>query len=122
MNKPIVLIVDDQANLRKLLRLSLCQEYDVIEAEDGAGALKLVREHRPQVVILDVMMPGEFDGIEVCRQIKKDPALAHTGVVMVTARGQASDIESGMAVGADAYFPKPFSPLKLLAFLREHYR
>ena len=86
MNKPIVLIVDDQANLRKLLRLSLCQEYDVLEAEDGAGALKLVREQRPQVVILDVMMPGEFDGIEVCRQIKKDPALAHTGVVMVTAR------------------------------------
>ncbi len=122
MNKPIVLIVDDQANLRKLLRLSLCQEYDVIEAEDGVGALKLVREHRPQVVILDVMMPGEFDGIEVCRQIKKDPALANTGVVMVTARGQASDIESGMAVVADAYFPKPFSPLKLLAFLREHYR
>ncbi len=121
MNKPIVLIVDDQANLRKLLRLSLCQEYDVIEAEDGAGALKLVREHRPQVVILDVMMPGEFDGIEVCRQIKKDPALANTGVVMVTARGQARDIEGGRAGGVDAYFRKPLVRLKLWPFLRGRY-
>lgn len=78
----------------------------------------VVRELAPDVVPLDVMMPGELDGLQVCRHIKGHPALRHVRVVLLSARGQARDLELGREAGADAYLVKPFSPLQLIATLQ----
>lgn len=110
-----LLIVDDQADIRKLIRMTLEFEgYTLIEAQDGAEALRLAGSSKPELMLLDVMMPGEFDGFQVCEQVKRDPALAGTRIVMLTARGQQSDLERGRKAGADAYLTKPFSPLELI--------
>jgi len=113
--KGTLLIVDDQADIRKLIRMTLEFEgYTLIEAQDGAEALRMANSSKPALMLLDVMMPGEFDGFQVCEQIKTDPALAGTRIVMLTARGQQSDRERGRKAGADAYLTKPFSPLELI--------
>src|SRR3974390_683831 len=110
-----LLIVDDQADIRKLIRMTLEFEgYTLIEAQDGAEALRLANSSKPALMLLDVMMPGELDGFQVCEQIKKDPALADTRIVMLTARGQQSDLERGRKAGADAYLTKTLSPLELI--------
>jgi DNA-binding response OmpR family regulator len=93
--------------------------FDVFEAEDGMAGLEIARRQKPDLVVLDVMMPGELDGLKVLDAIKADPALLHTRVIMVTARGQSRDYEDGMQRGADAYFIKPFSPLQLVAAIRQ---
>lgn len=115
---PSVLIVDDHADIRRLLSITLGKSYDIIEAEDGATALEAVRRHRPAVAFLDVMMPGELDGLQVLAAIKADPQTRATLVAMVTARGQAADSEDARKLGADAYFIKPFSPLQLVGWIR----
>jgi CheY-like chemotaxis protein len=110
-----ILIVDDQPDIRRLVRMTLeLTDCELHEAVDGAGAWVAVRELQPDLVLLDVMMPGTLDGYEVCARIKQDPVLARTRVVLLTARGQAGDIEAGRAVGADGYLIKPFSPLELI--------
>lgn len=109
-----LLIVDDQSDIRKLLRITLGRRYELVEAEDAASAWEIIRHERPRGVILDVMMPGEMDGYQLCAKIREDQALKSTYVALVTARGQASDVERGKAVGADDYFIKPYSPLELL--------
>lgn len=114
-----ILIVDDQVEILRLLSITLRREYEVIEAGDGASALAMLQLHRPSLVLLDVMMPGEPDGLEVLDRIKADPQLRHIPVAMLTARGQAADHEAARARGADAYFTKPFSPLSVLTWIRE---
>jgi DNA-binding response OmpR family regulator len=110
-----LLIVDDQPELRKMLRLALGYgKYQLLEAGDGVTALAIARAEKPDVVLLDVMMPGELDGFAVCQAIKSDPELRETFIIMLTARGQATDYASGDAAGADAYMIKPFSPTKLI--------
>lgn len=110
-----ILIVEDQADIRKLIRLTLSSSHwDVFEAASGEEGLQQVRDLRPDLVLLDVMMPGLIDGFEVCERLKKDPEFASTPIVLLTAHGQASDIERGKLVGADGYLTKPFSPLKLV--------
>lgn len=110
-----VLIIEDQADIRKLLRMTLeFADYEIHEASDGHFGLHLARATKPDIVLLDVMMPGELDGLHVCRQIKSDPELRHVKVVMLTARGQDRDCEAGMLAGADEYLVKPFSPLRLI--------
>jgi two-component system, OmpR family, phosphate regulon response regulator PhoB len=110
-----LLIVEDQPDIRKLIRMTLEFEgYDLLEAENGADGLRLAQTARPLIMLLDVMMPGELDGYQVCERVKKDPELAGTKVVLLTARGQAADLETGRRVGADAYLVKPFSPLELI--------
>ncbi len=74
----------------------------------------MARAVKPHLMLLDVMMPGLLDGYQVCKRIKQDPNLRHIKVIMLTARGQASDLEMGEAAGADAYLVKPFSPLELI--------
>lgn len=113
--KPRVLITDDQPDIRKLVRMTLDMgDVEVYEAETAAGALEVIARVNPDVVLMDIMMPGEFDGLEACRRIKQDPERAGTVVIMLTARGQQADLDAGKAVGADAYLVKPFSPLELL--------
>jgi CheY-like chemotaxis protein len=113
--KKTLLVVEDQADIRKLITMTLdFGDYDLHEAEDGMRGLHLARGLRPSLVLLDVMMPGELDGYQVCSRIKEDPSLVHTRVILLTARGQQSDLAAGKAAGADAYITKPFSPLELI--------
>jgi CheY-like chemotaxis protein len=114
-----ILLVDDHSDIRRLVRITLGKNFEVFEAEDGVTALDIARRHKPDLVVLDVMMPGEMDGLQVLDAIKADPQLAATRVIMVTARGQASDFDDGMARGADGYFIKPFSPLQLVSAIKE---
>ncbi len=113
-----ILIVDDQPVIRRLLSVTLGSEYEILEAEDGLGALEAIRRHHPKVVLLDVMMPGAMDGLQVLDAIKGDPLTQDILVAMVTARGQAADGDDARQRGADAYFVKPFSPHQVLAWVR----
>lgn len=113
--KQKLLIVDDHDELRELLKMTLeYSHFELLEATDGQQALELVEQHQPDVLILDIMMPGELDGIEVCQRIKANPKTAHIRVVLLSAKGQTDDIRTGGEAGADAYFVKPFSPMSLL--------
>ncbi len=113
-----VLIVDDQADMRRLIRLSLaCEPYQVHEAADGTDALRQALALQPDLVLLDVSMPGELDGLQVCARLRGLPALQATRVVLLTARGQAQDRDAGRQAGADAYLVKPVSPLQLIETL-----
>jgi two-component system, OmpR family, phosphate regulon response regulator PhoB len=110
-----LLIVDDVGELRKLLRLTLGYGiYQIHEAKSGAEALAMAQSIVPDVVILDVMMPGPVNGLQVCEAIKGDPKLASVYVVILSARGQQTDIEAGRRAGADAYLVKPFRPGELI--------
>ena len=115
-----ILIVDDHSDIRRLLSITLGKEFQIMEAEDGTSALEIIRHHHPDAVLLDVMMPGELDGLQVLDAIKADPATRNTLVAMVTARGQAADHDDARKRGADAYFIKPFSPLQVVAWVRNH--
>lgn len=109
-----VLIVDDDPLIRRVVRAVLEDSaYVLDEAASGAEALRVAARRPPDVVLLDVMMPG-IDGFEVLTRIRKDPHLNRAVVVMLTARDTAADRERGKECGADAYFTKPFSPLQLL--------
>ena len=110
-----ILIVDDQPDLRRLIRLTLQPaRFEVSEAATGLEALERARASVPDVVLLDVMMPGDLNGFAVCRAIKTDPAFARTLVILLTARGQQADLEQGAEAGADGHLIKPFSPTQLL--------
>ena len=110
-----ILIVEDHADIRRLIRMTLeFEDYEIHEAADGAFGLRMASAVGPDLVLLDVMMPGELDGLQVCQRIKSDPRLAHIKVVLLTARGQARDREAGQQSGADDYLVKPFSPLQLI--------
>lgn len=114
------LIVDDHADIRRLIRLTLeVEDAHVLEAGDAqSGWESALREH-PDVVLLDVMMPGDSNGLDLCLALKIDPALAGTKVVMLSARGGSADREAGARAGADAYLVKPFSPMELLSVVDE---
>ncbi len=114
-----ILIVDDHSDIRHLIRLLLERSFQIIEAENGADAMEMVRRERPDVLVLDIMMPGEVDGLQVLTAIKSHPETKSTHVIMVTARGQAADFEYAKSLGADGYFVKPFSPLALASHIRK---
>jgi DNA-binding response OmpR family regulator len=110
-----ILIVEDQPDICKLIRMTLeFGDFEIHEANDGETGLNMARAIKPHVMLLDVMMPGLLDGYQVCTRIKQDPELKQIQVVMLTARGQATDLAAGEAAGADAYLVKPFSPLELI--------
>jgi two-component system, OmpR family, phosphate regulon response regulator PhoB len=110
-----VLIVEDQADIRKLIRMTLeFENYEIHEAADGSFGLRMAQAIKPDILLLDVMMPGEIDGLQVCQRIKSDPEMAGSKVVLLTARGQQKDREAGEQAGADEYLVKPFSPLQLI--------
>lgn len=113
-----VLIVDDHADIRRLLSVTLGREFIVREAEDGRAAMAQLAQQVPDLILLDVMMPGEMDGLQVLQAIKKNPSTQHVPVGMVTARGQVADSDEARRLGADAYFIKPFSPLQVMTWVR----
>lgn len=113
-----ILIVEDHKDIRKLLRMTLeFEDVAVLEACNGDVAWALARDWEPDVVLLDVMMPGVLNGFDVCKLIKSDADLRNTRVVMLTARGGAEDQERARACGADDYLVKPFSTLQILKML-----
>jgi two-component system phosphate regulon response regulator PhoB len=114
-----VLIADDQANMRQLVRLTLeTGRFQIFEAPDGVAALEVARREQPDLVFLDWTMPG-LPGVEVCRALRDDPAHDRMRIVMLTARSQTADREAARAVGADDYITKPFSPIELLEKVRD---
>ena len=113
MNK--VLVVDDQADIRRLINWSLeVLDVEIHEAINGETALRMVRTVKPALLIVDVMMPGDIDGLEVCRRIKAEAGQTAPRIILLSARGQVTDVELGLAAGADAYLVKPFSPQRLV--------
>jgi signal transduction histidine kinase len=118
---PLVLIVDDNADLVAFLRRQLSAQYRVETAKDGVRGLELARKTRPSLIVLDVMMP-RMDGYEVCRQLKKDAGLAAIPVILVTAKAGSEAIVEGLEIGADDYVTKPFSTEELEARIAAHLR
>jgi CheY-like chemotaxis protein len=116
-----ILIVDDQLEVRELVQVTLeIGDYQILAAENGQQALEVAQAERPDIILLDIMMPGSnVDGLEVCRRIKNDPVMNGTTIVMLSAKGQESDIEAGRQAGADDYFTKPFSPIALIEKVEE---
>jgi two-component system, OmpR family, alkaline phosphatase synthesis response regulator PhoP len=118
MAKGTILIVEDEKDIRELLRHNLEREqYRVLVAESGEEGLKLARRDRPDLVLLDLMLPG-MDGLEVCRSLRSDVQTRRIPIVMLTARSEDADVVAGLELGADDYVTKPFQPRVLLARLR----
>jgi CheY-like chemotaxis protein len=112
-----ILVADDDPFIRDLLDAVLDDTgFDIRHARDGAEALELALAMLPDVVLLDVMMPG-LDGYEVCRALRGDPRFNRTRIIMLTARNSSDDRAASMSAGADAFFTKPFSPLALIESL-----
>lgn len=110
-----VLVIEDEEDICELIRYNLTKEgYAVTCVSSGEEGLRLVRELAPEVVILDLMLPG-IDGLEVCKQIKRDVAVKDTPIIIVSARGEEGDVVTGLELGADDYVAKPFSPKVLSA-------
>jgi len=110
-----ILITDDQKEVRALVEVTLRSgDYEVLQASSGQEALDIAGERKPDLVIMDVMMPGDIDGLEATRRLKANPDTSGCVVLLLTGRTQEKDREMGMAAGADDYFFKPFSPLDLI--------
>jgi DNA-binding response OmpR family regulator len=113
-----VLVVEDEKDVAELIRYNLSREgYDVLLASNGADGLRLARQSRPDVILLDLMVP-QLNGWEVCRRLKQDPETRGIPVIMVTGRVEEGDKVLGFEMGADDYVTKPFSPRELLARIR----
>jgi DNA-binding response OmpR family regulator len=114
-----ILIADDEPNIVISLEFLMKREgYRVSVARDGDSALEAIRRERPDLVLLDVMMPGK-SGFEVCQAVRADDALATVKIVMLSAKGRDTDLAKGSALGADAYMTKPFSTRELADKVRE---
>ena len=119
---PRILIVDDNETNRDILRTRLGpQGYELIEAGDGEEALAVARQHHPDLILLDVMMP-KIDGIEVCRQLKSDAGMPFIPIILVTAKADSKDVVAGLEAGADEYLTKPIDQAALVARVKSMLR
>ncbi|MHB1155326.1 MAG: response regulator transcription factor [Phycisphaerales bacterium] len=113
-----ILIVEDEHDLAELLRFNLKREgYETHWAQTGEQAVQLCRQHLPDLVLLDLMLP-KMDGLDVCKRLKNNPETSAISIIMVTAKGEEADIVTGLELGADDYIAKPFSPRVLMARVR----
>jgi two-component system alkaline phosphatase synthesis response regulator PhoP len=118
MAKQKILVVDDEEDILELLKFNLTREgYDVASASTGEEALSVAQAESPDLILLDLMLPG-IDGLDVARRLKGDPPTKKIPIVMLTAKGEESDIVTGLELGADDYITKPFSRKVLVARLR----
>ena len=115
MKNTKIAVIEDEADILEVIEYSLSKEgFRVCTALDGEEGLGLVKKEVPDLVVLDLMLPG-IDGIEICRKLKSDSATRSISIIMVTAKGEESDIVLGLGIGADDYVVKPFSPRELTA-------
>ena len=130
MKKPLnakrILIADDNRDCRDILRMVLQNRgYQVTLAKDGTEAIREIEGHPPDLILLDVMMPGK-NGFDVCAWVKKDPKISHTFIIMISAAGDPASRERGLKAGADDYLIKPLDPLDVILriqrFLKKHPR
>jgi phosphate regulon transcriptional regulator PhoB len=113
-----ILVVEDEPDIRKLIQYNLAQEkFRVLEAEDGEQALKVLQRDKPNLVILDLMLPG-LSGLELCKILRDRPDTARLPILMLTAKAGEADKVVGLEMGADDYLPKPFSPREMVARVR----
>jgi len=109
-----IAIIEDEADLQEVLQYNLTREgFQVCTASNGEEGLQMIKREAPQLILLDLMLPG-LDGLEVCRRLKEDSGVRSVPIIMVTAKGEESDIVLGLGLGADDYVIKPFSPRELL--------
>jgi DNA-binding response OmpR family regulator len=114
-----ILIADDEPSMRILVAATIASdEIEVLQAADGDQAWELIEQRHPDLVLLDVQMPGKT-GLDLTRSIRSSPDLAETRIVILTSKAQSSDVASGLAAGADLYLTKPFSPLSLLTYVEQ---
>ncbi len=113
-----ILVVEDEPDIAKLVSYNLAQEhFKVLTAEDGEQALKVIQREKPNLVVLDLMLPG-LSGIEVCKILRDRPETAKLPILMLTAKAGESDRIVGLELGADDYLTKPFSPREMVARVR----
>lgn len=113
--KSKIIVVEDEADILDVIEYNLTREgYKVLGFRDGEQGLEAIRGEDPQLVLLDLMLPG-MDGIEICKKVKEDPLTRDVPVIMITAKTEESDVVLGLGVGADDYVSKPFSPKELVA-------
>jgi len=113
-----ILLVEDEDDIASLIAFTLEQEkYNAIRAATGEEGLEFARRRKPALVVLDLMLPG-MDGLEVCKRLRNDPATAAIPILMLTAKGEETDVVVGLELGADDYLVKPFSPKVLLARIK----
>ena len=119
MDRKRILVVDDEIYIVHILEFSLTMEgYSILTASNGEEALRVIDSERPDLVVLDIMMP-KLDGYEVCRRLRQDEQFQELPVILLSAKGRPIDREAGLQAGADDYITKPFSPRKLLEKIRE---
>ncbi|NPA25440.1 MAG: response regulator [Deltaproteobacteria bacterium] len=110
-----IIVVEDERDIREVLIYNLSRQgYDAIGVDNGREAVGVIRREQPDLVLLDLMLPG-LDGLEICRILKKDPETRMIPIIMVSAKGEENDIVTGLELGADDYITKPFSTRELLA-------
>jgi len=115
MARERILVVEDESDLREVISYNLSREgFHVVSARDGGEGLRSAVEKKPDLILLDLMLP-DVDGLEVCRRVRQDPNIASTPIIMVTAKGEETDLVLGLGVGADDYVAKPFSVRELVA-------
>lgn len=121
MTKIKILVVDDNAQMRNLLRLtfSAYPQYIFLQAQSGQEAIDIIKAEHPTIIFLDIMMPGDIDGLDVCAFVKSAEEFKSSVVVLLSAKGQKQDISAGMQAGANKYITKPFSPMALLDVVTE---
>ena len=118
MKKPKIVVIEDEVDILEVINYNLSKEgFDVCSALDGEEGLALIKKEVPDLVLLDLMLPG-LDGIEICRKLKTDYSTRSIPIIMVTAKGEESDIVLGLGMGADDYMVKPFRPRELMARIR----
>jgi len=115
-----ILIVDDRLEVRELVEVTLrVKDYQILQASSAEEAISIVKAEKPDLILMDIMMPGGMDGLEATRILKNDPGTKDCPIIMLTAKGQEIDREMGFEAGAEGYFVKPFSPLELIRKVEE---
>lgn len=114
-----ILFVDDHEKIRELVSVTLGDEYQVFQAETGEQAVEIAKREKPDLIIMDIMMPGRVDGLEATKIIKGTPETKDCHILMLTAKGQQWDIDDGFKSGANDYIVKPFSPTLLVQKVEE---
>lgn len=120
--KKTILVVDDEADIRELLKYNLELEgFSVELVADGDGALKALKSHEVDLILLDLMLPGT-PGLEICKHLKRDPRMESIPIIMITAKSSETDVIVGLELGADDYITKPFSPKEVVARVKAIFR